>query len=331
MKQIIVSLYGKGDFQDVQSAIDSIGKDNKEVVTIFIKEGRYKQKIMIDKPNVTLIGIGKVVLSYHLGANAIDETGKAIGTFRTASVTVSGYNFTAMNITFENTAGIGSIAGQALAVYIKADRVRFKNCRFLGYQDTIYTGNPTEIEVLHSGSDYEHRQYYEKCYIEGDVDFIFGNGTAVFLDCEIYSIDRHEEAGKCNGYITAASTNKDTKAGYVFMNCKLTSTCKPDTVYLGRPWRDYANVTLLQCELGVHIKKEGWHNWSQPEREKTVKYQEYCSSGAGGDITNRKSWSKQLSKSEIEEITIEKLLFGEDNWLATEWEASEVSKELKKV
>lgn len=310
MKEMTVSLFGKGDYTDVQSAVDSAGDDG---AVIYIKEGVYRQRLLVDKPGIHLVGLGRVVLVYGIGALHKDPYGKPYGTFRSETVRITGRDFTAENIIFVNDAGPGNFAGQAVAVYISADRVRFGKCRFLANQDTIYTGNPDEVGFSCKGG-LEHRQYFEDCYIEGDVDFIFGNGTVVFNKCVISSLDRHEPEGGCNGYITAASTRPETKYGYVFLDCRLVSSARKNTVYLGRPWRDYANVVFANCEMGAHIKREGWHNWGNPERETTSRYSEWGSGGAGGNMEERVPWQKEIPQEERAGFTPQTILRGEDQW-----------------
>ncbi|MCM1025210.1 MAG: pectinesterase family protein [Roseburia sp.] len=310
MKSITVSLRGKGDYTDVQSAIDNADGDG---AVIYIKEGVYRQRLLVNRPGIRLVGQGRVVIVYGIGAVHKDPYGKPYGTFKSETVRITSRDFTAENIIFVNDAGPGDFAGQAVAVYISADRARFRKCSFLGNQDTIYTGNPDEAGFPCRGG-LEHRQYFEDCYIEGDVDFIFGNGTVVFDRCEISSIDRHEPSGGCNGYITAASTRPETRYGYVFLKCRLVSSGEENTVYLGRPWRDYANVVFADCEMGSHIKKEGWHNWGNPEREKTSRYSEWGSTGAGGAMEGRVSWRKEIPEEERAAYTPENILRGEDGW-----------------
>ena len=252
-KVLTVSLFGKGDYTDIQSAIDNAGDEG---AVIYIKEGVYRQRLLVDKPGIRLVGQGRVIIVYGIGAIHKDFYGRPYGTFRSETVRITGRDFTAENIIFVNDAGPGNFAGQAVAVYISADRTRFYKCRFLANQDTIYTGNPEEAGFLCRGG-LEHRQYFEDCYIEGDVDFIFGNGTVVFYRCEIHSLDRHEPEGGNNGYITAASTRPETKYGYVFLECRITGSGQPDTVYLGRPWRDYARTVIMNSYIGSHIHEEG--------------------------------------------------------------------------
>ena len=172
------------------------------------------------------------------------------------------------------------------------DSVYFKNCRFLGFQDTLYTYSK------------QSRQYYEDCYIEGTVDFIFGWSTAVFNRCHIHS--------KRDGYVTAPSTDKGKKYGYVFYDCKLTAEPEATKVYLSRPWRPYAQAVFIRCELGKHILPVGWNNWGKKENEKTVFYAEYESRGEGANPKARAAFSQQLKNLQGYEITT--VLAGEDGW-----------------
>jgi len=141
-----------------------------------------------------------------------------------------------------------------------------------------------------------NRQYFRNCFISGTTDFIFGESTALFENCTLYS--------KSNSYITAASTPKDKSFGYVFMNCKLTADPNIDKVFLGRPWRDFARVVFLNCEMGNHILSEGWSNWSGTGRDKTAYYAEYGNTGPGANTAKRVSWAKILTKKEAKKYTI---------------------------
>lgn len=193
------------------------------------------------------------------------------------------------NITFQNTSGP---VGQAVACLVVGDRTHFKKCRFLGFQDTLYTW----------GAD--SRQYYEECYIEGTVDFIFGASTAVFHRCHIHS--------KSNGFITAPSTPSEKKYGYVFLNCRLTADTNVSDVYLSRPWRPYAQAVFIHCDLGRHINPAGWNNWDNKENEKTVFYAKYQNVGEGACKDKRVSYSHQLKN--ISHYAIQTILGGEDGW-----------------
>ncbi len=267
------------------------GSPNNPVI-IHIKPGTYKELIYIqrEKRFFRLVGENaeKTVLTFDLNANLTGRDGKPIGTFRTPSTQIDADDFTAENITFENSAGP---VGQALAVRVDGDRVVFRNCRFLGWQDTV---------LLNRG-----RQYFEDCYIEGHVDFIFGAATAFFERCHIHCLR--------DGYITAASTPDNQPYGFVFSHCKITGAAKVRT-YLGRPWRAYSSVIYLNTEMSEVVRPEGWHNWNFPEREKTARYAEFGSTGPGANTRARVPWSKQLTKSEAAAITAENVLSGADGW-----------------
>jgi len=148
------------------------------------------------------------------------------------------------------------------------------------------------------------RQYYFKCYIEGTVDFIFGSSTCLFDSCIIY--------GKGNGYYTAASTLENIQFGYVFLHCTLTGNAPANSFYLGRPWRPYAKVVFLECELSKMVKSEGWHNWDKAENEKTAFYAEYNNHGEGAATDHRVPWCHQLTAAEAKEYTIKNIFSGWD-------------------
>lgn len=319
---MIVAKDGSGDFDNLQAAIDSIPNNNSDRIIITIKNGIYKQKVNITKSNISLIGEDPehTILTFDDSANKLLPNGEKMRTFNSYTIFIAGDDIIAENITFENSAGSGNIVGQAVAVYADGDRVKFKNCRFLGEQDTLFTGPlpPKPIEGTTFGGPREgqerrnSRQYYEDCFIKGDVDFIFGSATAVFNRCEIFSNNRNE---KINGFITAASTPEDNEFGYVFIDCKLSSDANAHTVYLGRPWRDFAKTAFINCWMGEHIIPEGWDNCNKTHAEKLVAYVEYKSHGPGAQLNNRVNWSNVLSDEEAKQYSIENILSGKDNWI----------------
>lgn len=323
MKQIIVAKQD-GDFSTIQQALDSIPRDNREWVELRLKPGVYHERLEIETPYIHITGedAKKTVISYNNGAATILPDGTRRGTFRSYTVFVGCHDFTAENITFENAAGPGYIAGQSLALYADGDRIAFYRCRFLGYQDTIFTGPlPPSCIIPNSfkgprenAPRINGRQYYQDCYIRGDIDFIFGSATAYFEGCEIFSKMRDNYRGGPCGYATAASTAEGQRYGYIFHNCRFTSDCPPQTVYLGRPWRNFAHTAVVQCELGSHICREGWQNWNKPEAEKTVRFEEYGNTGAGAPLKDRPAWTIRLTKEQAEEYTAEKVLCGGDGW-----------------
>ncbi len=276
--EIVVAQDGTGDYATVAEALDGIRAYMEYNVTVNIRNGVYKEKIIIPSwlKNVTFIGENpdSTIITFDHHAN-IDN----MGTFRTYTVKIEASNVTFRNITIENNA---PQLGQAVALHTEGDKLQFYNCRLLGNQDTLFTGGKNM------------RLYFENCYIEGTTDFIFGPATAYFKDCTIHS--------KRNSYITAASTPDDVRVGYVFNNCKLTAAPGIDKVYLGRPWRPYAHTAFINCEMGSHIVAEGWNNWRNPANEKTARYCEYHSTGAGASPATRVGWSRQLTDSEAKQL-----------------------------
>ena len=293
--KLVVAADGSGQFKSVQEAVNAVPQttrpDNPAI--ILVKPGIYKELVYVqhEKRFVHLIGENaeKTVLTFDLHANVIGKDGKPIGTFRTPSTVIDADDFTAENITFENSAGP---VAQALAIRVDGDRAVFRNCRFLGWQDTM---------LLNHG-----RQYFEGCYIAGHVDFIFGGATAFFERCHLHCLQ--------DGYITAASTPFEQPFGFVFSNCKITGASADVKTYLGRPWRPYASVLFLDTSMSEVVRTAGWHNWNFPEREKTVRYAEFNSTGPGANPGRRVAWAHPLTKNEAKRITLEKVLGGPDGW-----------------
>ncbi|WP_166243245.1 pectinesterase family protein [Paenibacillus turpanensis] len=327
---MLVAIDGSGDFQTIQEAIDQVPADNAETVTIRIRNGVYKEKIHIDKPFIHLVGedAEKTVITYDDYAKKIHADGSEYGTFRSYSLYVGGDNFTAERLTIANAAGSGSIAGQALAAYVDADRAVFRQCRLLGHQDTLFTGPlpPSPMKpgsFVGPGENKERRlvrQYYEACYIEGDVDFIFGSATAVFQDCEIFAKRRVSPEDKAaspmqvHGWLTAPSTPEEAEYGYVFQGCRLTSDAPRHSYYFGRPWRNDAKAAFIDCWVGEHIRPEGWDNWNKPESEQTTSFCEFGNRGPGAPAEQRVVWAKQLSAEQAALYSPAQVLAGSDGW-----------------
>lgn len=304
---IIVAKDGSGQFDSIQEAIDSIQMLPE---TIHIKEGIYHERVEIRCPFLTLEGEGsdKTIIEHNYYAMMPYTEQEKRGTFRSYTMLIIADHFTAKNLTVANTAGSGKEISQAIAVYNEGDFNQFLDCRILGHQDTLFTG-PLPLEPARPGgftgpTEFAKRvaghQLYQNCYIEGDVDFIFGSAFAYFDHCTIHSTDRD---GDVKGYVTAASTYKDNEYGYVFHQCRFTGDCPPKSVYLGRPWRIYAKTVLIECELGAHIKEEGFFDWGKPESHETVLYAEYNCSGPGYTPNLRADYVKQLSKEEAQKYT----------------------------
>ena len=286
---IFVARDGTGQFRTIDEALEVCRAFMEYHKVIFVKRGTYKEKLIIPQwlTNIEICGEDRdqTVITYDDHANI-----NKMGTFRTYTVKIQGQNITVKNITIENNA---ARLGQAVALHTEGDRLTFVNCRFLGNQDTVYTGV--------AGT----RLYFKDCYIEGTTDFIFGPSIAWFEHCDIFC--------KADSYITAASTPKEQPYGYVFNNCRITAAPGVSKVYLGRPWRDYGYTLFMNCDLCKEIRPEGWHHW-QKERELTARYLEYNNRGEGASTTQRVAWSRQLTKKEASEITPEAVFRMQSEW-----------------
>ena len=268
MREITVAADGSGDFKTITEALEAIRAYMDYRVTVNIKNGEYHEKLIIPSwlENVDFIGEDpeKTIITYNDYAK-LDN----MGTFRTYTMRVDGCDMTFKNLTIRNNAGR---VGQAVALHTEGTGLTFENCRFLGDQDTLFlAGHDSELK-------------FDDCYVEGTTDFIFGPATAFFSDCEIHS--------KADSYITAASTPQDVEIGFVFRNCRLTADPNVKKVYLGRPWRPYAYTAFIDCEMDGHITPAGWDNWRNPDNEKTARYIESGSRGAGSDTARRVSWAR---------------------------------------
>ena len=303
----VVSADGSGTHTTFQASVAAAPDNGTNAFRILIKPGRYEGQIIVPKTkrNVHFIGekLENTILTYALN---VYETNAATDLrFKGTGVVVLADDFHAENLTIENTSGDH---GQALALRVDGDRAVFNRCRLLGWQDTLMINNA--------------RQYFTNCYVEGRVDFIYGSATAVLDHCQIHS--------KNGGHVTAANTPQDHPYGFVFLSCKLTgdptpwvnptntATAKPakkPMANLGRPWRPYASVTYLNCEMGDHIKPAGWDNWGKAENEKTARYAEYRSTGPGASPDARVGGARQLSDEEAKTFTIENIFKGPDGWL----------------
>lgn len=290
----VVAKDGSGDFFTVQEAVDAAPDYCKQdETTIYIKDGVYEEKVTIptNKQRLHLIGqsAANTVITWNDYAKKTGPTGYEMGTSATSTVFLYASDFLAENLTIANSSGEGKEIGQACAITVDADRAAFINCRFIANQDTIYTYGKGQ------------RQYFRNCWIEGTTDFIFGASTCWFEECTILS--------KKNSYVTAASTPEWEKFGYVFNNCRLIHNEDAVKVYLGRPWRSFAKTVFINCELGDHIVREGWHNWDKPYAEKTTFYAEYGSKGPGAaSKAERVKWSHFLREKDLVEYTPENVL-----------------------
>ncbi|MGO4773255.1 pectinesterase family protein [Flavobacterium sp. W22_SRS_FK3] len=274
---IVVAKDGSGNYTTVQAAVNAAPSNSSARTKIYIKNGTYYEVITIpsNKTNLTFIGQSSTgtILTYNNYAAKINPaTGTAYGTSNSASTFINGAGFYALNLTFANSSGP---VGQAVAVRSTADKAVFKNCRFLGDQDTYYP---------HSG-----RSYHENCYFEGTTDFIFGGAIAYFQNCQLYT--------KGGSSLTAANTPSHLAYGYVFNNCQIIGSGSNITD-LGRPWGGYASVTFMNTSMTNAIKAAGWNDWGNAANQVTVRFAEYNNSGSGYNPSSRVSWAKILTSTQ---------------------------------
>jgi polygalacturonase len=289
---LYVSKDSTGEYHTVQSAIDAAPASG---ATIHIAPGTYREAVVIDKPNIHLIGGGsdpsKTVI---VDDNSAGTSG---GTLQSATVTVRGNGFFAANLTIANdwnrTHAQASQGSQAVALAITGDKAILYRVHLLGNQDTLYAGSPRCKSA--DSSCTTARQFFSHCTIAGNVDFIFGNSKAYFQRCTLISTPHGE------GMITAQS--KDTPAqdsAFVFDHCRLLAESGVKNVWLGRPWRPYATVVFLQTWMGPQIASAGWREWHPGVTHslKTAWFAEYKSTGPGANASAREPYSHQLTKAE---------------------------------
>ncbi|MFT3827411.1 MAG: pectinesterase family protein [Chitinophagaceae bacterium] len=292
-KELIVAQDGSGNYTKIQDAINDILAHKYEEVTLRIRNGIYNEKIVVPDAvsHIRFIGDSKertIITNADYSGKFVDadtvNNKKKYSTSSSYTMYVHANDISIENLTIQNAAGR---VGQAVALSVDGDRFRIRNCNILGNQDTLLSNG--------DGS----RQYYEDCFIEGTTDFIFGSATALFKNCTL----------KCltNSYITAASTSEHQQFGYVFVNCRLIAAEECKLQYLGRPWRPFAKVVFMNCEMDKHIRPEGWHNWGKKENEATAYYAEYNNTGVGAATDKRVTWSHQLTAEEAKQYSQESI------------------------
>jgi pectinesterase len=296
-----VSPNSKGDvssadnFPTIQMALDHAARPGADGrLYVHISPGVYRERVMVteNRPRTTLLGMGREARDVVITAS--QNAKSAGGTFFSSTVVVNGEGFEADNITFENAAGN---TGQAVAISVRSDRAIFKHCRFLGDQDTLF-------------ADWG-RQYYVDSYIEGGVDFIFGNAAAVFVDDEIHIIRA--------GYLTAQSRmSADQPTGFVFLHARVTNgDLAGKQFFLGRPWRAFSRVIFLESELPESLSPQGWSPWKQGGSLDTAFYGERGNTGAGAHMDERAQGSHALTSEEAAPFMPERFLIGDDHWSPT--------------
>lgn len=325
-----VSLERAGTYHSISKALEAIDEscpNDGRPVTIHIEPGEYRERVEIRRSHVTIEGetADSVRIVGSLCAKMPSEDGSGVdgtlGTFRTYTVLVDADDVRLENLTIVNDAGDGREVGQAIALYADGDRLVVDACCITGRQDTLFLGPLPPREVKPGGfigpkqfaPRRVGRQYFRRCRIEGDVDFIFGGACAYFEGCEIRSLNRNMDV---NGYVTAASTPEGEPYGFVFHGCSFTAAqdVAPDSVYLGRPWREWAQTVLIDCWLGQHIKREGWWDWAKPAAHERAHYAGASLHGPANDAENWAPWAHELDATATTRYAREQVLSGADGW-----------------
>ena len=301
----------------LQRAIDQLPQDGSEAV-IRLAPGEYREKVELRRPHTTLQGSGadQVRIVWNDAATQMHPDGLKKGTFRSYTLLVLAENCTLRGLTVQNDAGPREEAGQCVALFADGDHFLCEDCHLLSHQDTLFTAPLPPVEVQKNGfiGPTQHlprtrqRHVYRRCVIKGDVDFIYGGAAAWFEDCDVVCINGLGNGQAASGYATAASTPEGQRFGYVFHRCRFLGEGVPDeSFYLGRPWREHAKTVLLQCEIGPHIRREGWHDWNKASFPENGFYAEYGCYGPGSDVSARAAFAHVLTDEEAAEYTMEAL------------------------
>ncbi|CAM0881831.1 unnamed protein product [Alopecurus aequalis] len=280
---LTVDQSGKGDYRKIQDAIEAVPANNSAGTVIRINPGVYREKIVVNKPNITLTGTSAntTVITWNESWVSTDSP--------TFSVLAS--DFVAKRLTFQNTFGDSAAA---VAVRVAGDRAAFYGCSFLSFQDTLL--------------DDAGRHYYRGCYVEGGTDFIFGNGRALFDKCHLHSTSR------IGGAFTAQQRSSESEeTGYSFVGCKLTGVGVATSI-LGRPWGPYSRVVFALSYMSSTVSPHGWDDWGDSHKQRTAFYGQYQCYGEGSKTDGRVAWSRNLSQTEAAPF-ITKAWVGGQQWL----------------
>lgn len=318
----IIARDGSGDFTSIQAAIDAVPMGNREPVILLLRMDEYHERVIVNKDNLRIIGEARdrTVITNSACAKDLDENGKEKGTFLSYTFLVTGKNVEVENLTIRNDAGDGREVGQAVAVYAAGDRGVWRNVRMIASQDTLFCGPtmpkvakdalphiiPEGVESVGDCPVTLGRQYFENCYIQGDVDFIFGPYRCWFEGCTLFMNAR-------GGLYTAANTPEAAPYGLVFHRCRLTGACEPGMACLGRPWRPFARTVFLECDMDECVSPEGFQDW-QGGAPVTERYGEWGTTGARADQSTRHPKQKRLTDAEAALMTVREVIGGYDGW-----------------
>lgn len=320
---IVVARDGSGDFTSIQAAIDSIPGAGAAPETILIRPGLYAERVIVNRDNLRLVGQSRegTVITYSACANDPDPDGTPRGTFLSFTMLVTGDNVQVEDLTIRNDAGDGREVGQAVAVYAAGDRGVWRRCRLIAHQDTLFCGplmpnvvrefaprtpRSRYVESVGDCPEFQCRQYFEDCFIQGDVDFIFGPWRCWFEGCTLYMNAR-------GGWYTAANTPETQPYGFVFHRCRLTGECAPGEGKLGRPWRAWARTLFLACDMDVCVSPRGFADWDSA-RVVTARCGEWGTTGVRADLSNRHPAQARLTDAQAAAITPATVLSAPDGW-----------------
>ena len=306
-----------GDFNSIQAAVDAAAPGDE----LIVRPGIYKERVVVHRSGLRIVGEDGAVLTGSGCAKDAWPDGREKGTFFSATLLVLGDDVTVENLTVRNDAGDGRVVGQAVAVYAAGDRGVWRNCRFIAHQDTLFCGPVMDkilaevaprvsdsVECVPSVGDCpltRSRQYFESCFIQGDVDFIFGPYRCWFEACTLYMNER-------GGWYTAANTPEEQPWGLVFRRCRLTGACAEGEGKLGRPWRAFARTLFLACDMDAHVSPAGFEDWQNWDgiREITDRCGEWGTTGARSDLSTRHPKARRLTDAEAAGIAPETVLEG---------------------
>ncbi|MGN0972892.1 MAG: pectinesterase family protein [Aristaeellaceae bacterium] len=318
----IIARDGTGDFTSIQAAVDAAPFGSCAPVILLVRMGEYHERVIVNKDNLRIVGEARdrTILTAKGCAKDLNDEGQPKGTFLSATLLVTGNNVTVENLTIRNDAGDGREVGQAVAVYAAGDRGVWRNCRMIAAQDTLFCG-PTMPKVARDAlprlipegvpsvgdcPPMPQRQYFEDCWIQGDIDFIFGPYRCWFEGCTLFMNER-------GGFYTAANTPEGMPCGMVFHRCRLTGACPPGQAYLGRPWRAHARTVFLDCEMDECVSPKGFADW-EGGAPVTELYGEHGTRGARADQSTRHPKQKRLTDGEAARLTLRYVLGGCDHW-----------------
>ena len=321
---IIVAKDGTGDYISLQQAIDEAPEGHRAPTLILVRPGTYEERIVVHKENLRIVGVDSetTIITASACAKDLRPDGTEKTTFLSATLITAARNIEIENLTIRNDAGDGRLVGQAVAVYAAGDRGIWRNCRLIAHQDTLYCGPlrvPDVVEdiaprdgiaerctLVQDGPMTRSRQYFDSCWIQGDVDFIFGCYRCWFENCTLFM-------NKRGGWYTAANTHPAQPHGFVFHRCRLTGACEPGEAFLGRPWRSGARTVFLACDMDKHVAPVGFTDWDTTRRI-SDRCGEWHTTGVHADQSDRHPAQKRFSDEEAAQLTIPEVLGGYDGW-----------------